>query len=71
MNSNQNSKAVMNSDMISGSYFGIPALPEEVRTTMAYIPFQTDTTHYTPEAALKYGTLFADLNKPFKGGRCE
>ena len=52
-------------------YVGIPALPAEVVTAMAYVPFQTDTTQYTPETALKNGTLFADLNKPFLGGKCK
>lgn len=51
-------------------YYGIPALPETMVTAMAYIPYQTNTTQYTPEDALKYGTLFANLNKPFLGGRC-
>ncbi|MBR0540943.1 MAG: spore coat associated protein CotJA [Clostridia bacterium] len=36
---------------------------------MAYVPFQTNTTEYTLETALKNGTLFADLNKPFTGGK--
>lgn len=37
---------------------------------MAYVPFQTDTTLYPPEKALENGTLFANLNKPFLGGKC-
>lgn len=56
-------------DEIISEYFGISPLPEAVETTMAYIPFQTDTTQYRPETALKFGTLFSNLNKPFKGGR--
>lgn len=51
-------------------YFGIKPLPENPATTMAYVPFQTNTTMYPPELALKYGTAFLDLNKPFFGGRC-
>lgn len=55
----------------TSSYFGITALPQNVVTTMAYIPFQTDTSMYTPECALKYGTAFTDLNKAFLGGKCK
>ena len=52
------------------SYYGTSVLPDKVATTMAYVPFQTDTTMYKPETALKYGTVFPDLNKPFLGGKC-
>ena len=48
-----------------------PLVHTTVAVTMAYIPFQTDTTEYTPETALKYGTLFPNLNKPFMGGACK
>lgn len=53
-------------------YTGITPLPENPVTTMAYVPFQTNTTMYSPENALKFGTAFVDLNKPFYayGGRC-
>ena len=44
-------------------------LPAEMRTTMAYVPFQLDLSHYSAEEALCRGTLFSDLDKPFKG-RC-
>ena len=71
MSKNENTKRLCDDGLTRGEYFGTPTLPETVATTMAYIPFQTDTTQYTPEAALKYGTLFADLNKPFLGGRCK
>jgi len=54
----------------TGSYYGTSTLPDTVVTAMAYVPFQTDTTMYKPEAALKYGTAFPDLNKPFLGGKC-
>jgi len=54
----------------TGSYYGTSALPDTTVTAMAYVPFQTDTTMYKPEAALKYGTVFPDLNKPFLGGKC-
>lgn len=43
------------------------ALPENPVPTMAYIPFQLDKTSYTAEMALREGTLFPVLNKPFCG----
>ena len=52
-------------------YSGISALPKNPAVTMAYVPFQTNTTQYTPEMALSEGTLFPDLNKPFLGGKCK
>lgn len=47
----------------------ITALPDDTVTTMAYVPFQLDLSYYCPSEALCKGTLFRDLNKPFKG-RC-
>ena len=67
---NNNTNAMCDNELDKSEYFGVTPLPEAVTTTMAYIPFQTDTTEYTPENALKYGTLFANLNKPFYGGKC-
>ena len=43
------------------------ALPDDPQVTMAYVPFQLDKTIYTPETALREGTLFKVLNKPFYG----
>ena len=43
------------------------ALPENPVPAMAYIPFQLDKTSYTAEMALREGTLFPILNKPFCG----
>lgn len=43
------------------------ALPDNTVPTMAYIPFQLDKTAYTPDMALREGTLFPILNKPFCG----
>lgn len=43
------------------------ALPENPVPTMAYVPFQTDTTAYDETKALKAGTLFPVLDKPFRG----
>ena len=53
----------------SGSFFdGISSLPANAAVTMAYVPFQLDTTRYDDEEALCRGTLFADLHKPFLRG---
>ena len=43
------------------------ALPEDTVPAMAYIPFQLDKSSYTAEMALREGTLFPVLNKPFCG----
>ena len=43
-------------------------LPANPVTTMAYVPFQTDTSMYETDQALCNGTLFIDLNKPFERG---
>lgn len=44
-------------------------LPEIMTVTMAYVPFQIDPEFYSAEDAFCRGTLFPDLDKPFKG-RC-
>lgn len=46
---------------------GLSALPENPVPAMAYVPFQTDATTYDAMQALKVGTLFPVLNKPFLG----
>ena len=43
------------------------SLPDNPVPTMAYVPFQTDTTTYDEKQALKFGTLFPVLDKPFIG----
>lgn len=58
----------MNTEENAFMYKGISSLPENPAVTMAYIPFQLDTTEYSPDTALNNGTLFVDLNKPFLGG---
>ena len=45
----------------------ISALPEDPVVAMSYVPFQTDSSTYDEQRALKAGTLFPVLNKPFKG----
>ncbi|MBQ7548055.1 MAG: spore coat associated protein CotJA [Clostridia bacterium] len=46
---------------------GLPALPADFAVAMAYVPMQTDTTVYDTDKALREGTLFPTLNKPFAG----
>lgn len=41
--------------------------PDDTVIAMAYVPFQLDKTAYAPEVALREGTLFPILNKPFCG----
>ena len=36
---------------------------------MGYVPWQYLTTLYEPDKALKVGTIFPELNKPFEGRR--
>ena len=36
---------------------------------MGYVPWQKWKDIYPPAVALANGTMFAELNKPFKGGR--
>lgn len=44
----------------------ISPLPKNASVTMAYIPFQQEAKPYDEELkALKNGTLFPELNKPF------
>ena len=43
------------------------ALPEHPKLAMAYVPFQTDLNVYDEMKALKCGTLFLCLDKPFHG----
>ncbi|MBQ7541528.1 MAG: spore coat associated protein CotJA [Clostridia bacterium] len=45
----------------------LSALPSDFTVTMAYVPMQTDTTVYDADKALREGTLFPTLNKPFAG----
>lgn len=43
--------------------------PDQV-LAMAYVPFQRFGDVYEVERGFIAGTLFAELDKPFKGGRC-
>ncbi len=44
-----------------------PALPKNPQLAMAYVPFQTEFITYDEMKALKEGTLFPCLDKPFHG----
>lgn len=37
---------------------------------IATVPMQKWRLTYSPEKALREGTMFAELNLPFKGGKC-
>ncbi len=44
---------------------------EDMVVAMAYVPWQTFGTVFTPEEAFCHGTLFPELDKPFlAGGGC-
>lgn len=49
-------------------YMGTTPLPKDPVVAMAYVPFQTKSRLYSDEQALKAGTLFEVLDKPFLGG---
>lgn len=42
---------------------------ELMTLAIATVPLQSWRLTYSPEKALKAGTMFAELNLPFKGGR--
>ncbi len=50
----------------------MPFLPVDPVVAMAYVPWQELNEVYDPDVALKNGTLFPELNKPFMAGgkRC-
>ena len=43
--------------------------PPRVSLAMMYVPYQRFENLYDAEKALESGTLFADLNLPFDGGK--
>ena len=49
----------------------VTALPSDPVLAMAYVPFQMLERTYEPEQALQTGTLFPELNKPFRGREVE
>lgn len=42
---------------------------DEMALTMAYVPWQQFSETYEPAKALKIGTIFPELDKPFYGRR--
>ena len=54
---------------LENSEFFIEPIPKKVSEAMAYVPYQNAGKLYAPEQALCAGTLFPDLNFPFKGGQ--
>ena len=43
------------------------AIPKDASVTMAYVPLQLTTDAYKSQEGLAKGTLFPQLDKPFKG----
>ena len=43
---------------------------EQLVLAIATVPMQRWRLTYSPEKALCAGTMFAELNLPFKGGKC-
>lgn len=48
-------------------------IPTDAVVAMAYVPWQQLEEVYEPENALRNGTIFPELNKPFLmgGKRCD
>ncbi len=45
----------------------IPQMPEEMQYAYAYVRFQKYGNVYNADEALKNGTLFPELNMPYRG----
>ena len=43
---------------------------DQLALAIATVPMQKWQLTYSPEKALCAGTMFAELNLPFKGGKC-
>ena len=53
----------------AGSLFdGLRPIPTDAAVTMAYVPFQINKAVYEDDDALRKGTLFKTLDKPFLRG---
>ncbi|WP_330416318.1 spore coat associated protein CotJA [Roseburia sp. AM16-25] len=46
-----------------------PGSLENFAVAMGYVPWQYLSNLYEPDKALKVGTIFPELNKPFDGRR--
>ena len=44
--------------------------PKDMVVAMAYVPWQYFGEVYEPDKALRIGTIFPELNKPFIGRGC-
>ncbi len=57
---------------IKAKEYGISSLPEDPVVTMAYIPYQLEKNLevYSAEQGICSGTMFPELNKPFKPCSC-
>lgn len=51
----------------SGTSFESLKLPEGLPLAMAYVPWQRLDKMYAPVEALRRGTLYPELDKPFMG----
>lgn len=51
---------------LQNSEFFVQPLPENPVVAMAYVPYQNPKKLYSPEHGIQTGTLFPDLDKPFK-----
>lgn len=49
----------------ASEYLGVSPFPENTVTTMAYVPFQTDTTMYDVETGYKTVLCFQTLTSRF------
>ena len=58
-------KATRNSGLGEDRFSGV--MLKNLPLTMAYVPFQQIENVYNQEEALKSGTLFPNLDKPFLG----
>ena len=47
----------------------MPPFPKNTPLAMAYVPFQKIEGTYNKEEALKAGTLFSNMDKPYLGKR--
>ena len=52
---------------LSGNCTGNTRLPDNFALAMAYVPMQKLKSLYELDEALKQGTIFPELNKPFLG----
>ena len=58
---------LFNPSFLSNDTQNRSALPKDASLTMAYIPLQKKLEAYSSDKALNNGTLFPELDKPFKG----